>query len=146
MAQQTNEAEMNSMTNTSRLVDNKGSNMSQALPDLAVGAGCIYSPHVRTIADQLDERAPGHGWRAYMEGMQRPCDHPEPGDTDRSTLPFLPNAHHYTPRHNPFVYFRSLIGRDEHHPHGSCDQFDMPLGDLNGSTDGLAKDLRNNDV
>ena len=147
LAWHSDEAEKDAITKTSKLVDTERSNMSQELPpDLVPGAGCIYSADVRTIADQLDERTPGHGWRAYMEGMQRPCDHPEPGTIDGSTLPFLPNPRHYTPRHNPFVYFRSLLGRDEHHPRGSCDQFDRPLGDLNGATDGLTKDLRNNDV
>jgi phosphatidylinositol-3-phosphatase len=134
---------------TSLLVDSKRSNLPEKLPpeyQLQAGARCIYPDHVRTIADQLEENTPGHGWRAYMEGMRQPCDHPEPGTIDTTALPFFPNPQHYTPRHNPFVYFRSLIGRDEHHPHGSCDRYDRPLGDLNGTNDGSAEDLKNNDV
>ena len=119
------------------------------MPDLEAGAGCIYPADVRTIADQLEDATPGQGWRAYMEGMKRPCEHTELGHIDKSALPFFSNpsdAGHYTLRHNPFVYFRSLIGRGEHDLHGSCDQFDRPLGDLDGTTNGLARDLKNNDV
>jgi hypothetical protein len=144
---QSDQAEKNTMAKTSQLVDDERSTVpQQTLPDLEAGAGCIYRAEVRTIADQLQETTPGQGWRAYMDGMKRPCEHPEPGEIDKSTQPFLPNPQHYTPRHNPFVYFRSLIGRGEHDPHGTCDQFDRPLGDLDGTTDGLAKDLKNNDI
>ncbi len=33
----------------------------------ALGAGCVYSPQVRTVADQLE--AAGKTWRGYMEDM-----------------------------------------------------------------------------
>jgi hypothetical protein len=136
------------MEKTFLLVDSERSKLPEDVnPEyqLQPGAGCIYPDYVHTIADQLEEKTPGHGWRAYMEGMGRSCEHPEPRETDKTSLPFLRNPQYYTPRHKPFVYFRSLIGNG-HHPHGSCNQYDRPLGDLSGTSDGLAKDLKNDDI
>ena len=78
----------------------------------AVGAGCVYPTNVRTIANQLSER--GLSWRAYMEDMgnvptrEAPtCGHVPIGTVD-ITNHQLPNDQ-YAARHNPFVYFHSII-------------------------------------
>lgn len=79
--------------------------------------------------------------------MPRHCDHPKKiGDPDLTTLPswLHQNRDHYTPRHNPFVYFRSLIGKGDA-PHSVvCDQNDVPLEDADHH--GLQYDLEHNDI
>jgi phosphatidylinositol-3-phosphatase len=77
-----------------------------------VGLGCVYPPHVKTIANQLAARK--LSWKAYMEDMgndpsrESPaCGHPVIGQrdaTERAT-----SADQYATKHNPFMYFHSLI-------------------------------------
>ncbi len=71
----------------------------------AVGSGCVYPAAVRTVADQLD--AAGRSWKGYMEDMAQPCRHPALGarDDTQSARP----GDEYAARHNPFVYFHSII-------------------------------------
>jgi hypothetical protein len=71
----------------------------------ALGSGCVYPRTVATIADQL--AAAGKTWRAYMEDMGTPCRHPDIGTHDQ-TLVTQPGDM-YATRHNPFVYFHSII-------------------------------------
>jgi phosphatidylinositol-3-phosphatase len=76
------------------------------------GEGCVYPPQVQTIAGQFD--AAGLTWRDYDEGMgadptREPtvCAHPGIGakdETEKAT-----SADEYATRHNPFVYFHSII-------------------------------------
>jgi hypothetical protein len=78
----------------------------------AVGQGCIFPADVRTIADQLD--AAGLTWRDYNESMgsdpareAAECGHPgidQPDNTESATA-----TDPYAARHNPFVYFHSII-------------------------------------
>jgi hypothetical protein len=84
-----------------------------------VGAGCIYPPRVKTIASQLEEK---HlTWRGYMEGMEHGyktadgsmedvdgnCERPPINQKDISQKATA--FHQYAARHNPFVYFHSII-------------------------------------
>jgi len=78
----------------------------------AVGNGCAYPTNVQTIANQLTER--GLTWRAYIEDMGNvptreaaTCGHVPIGTVD-ITNHQLPNDQ-YADRHNPFVYFHSII-------------------------------------
>jgi phosphatidylinositol-3-phosphatase len=71
----------------------------------AFGQGCEYPKTVLTIADQL--RAAGKTWRGYMEDMGTPCRHPALGANDTTIAP-KPNDM-YATRHNPFVYFHSIV-------------------------------------
>src|SRR3954453_2356282 len=71
----------------------------------AVGQGCVYPADVPTVADQLESG--GLTWRGYMEGMGTPCRHPAIGAQD-DTQKARANDQ-YAARHNPFVYFRSMI-------------------------------------
>jgi hypothetical protein len=65
----------------------------------------VYPRTVATIADQLT--AAGKTWRAYMEDMGTPCRHPAIGAHDTTIVPRPGDM--YATRHNPFVYFHSLI-------------------------------------
>jgi hypothetical protein len=74
---------------------------------VAVGNGCVYPPEVKTIADQLE--AKGLTWKGYMEDMGTPCRHPEINAHDETQTATKENQ--YAARHNPFVYFHSIIDR-----------------------------------
>jgi hypothetical protein len=75
-------------------------------PGQVVGNGCVYPAKVRTLPRQLT--GAGLGWRAYMEDMARPCQHPRLGARDRWQQATASSQ--YATRHNPFVYFRSITG------------------------------------
>ncbi|MBS0379900.1 MAG: phosphoesterase [Proteobacteria bacterium] len=76
------------------------------------GAGCVYPKTVRTLTDQLKDA--GLTWRAYMQDMGKnpdreraTCAHVPvgtPENTDAATA-----ADQYATKHNPFVYFHSVI-------------------------------------
>jgi phospholipase C len=76
-----------------------------------LGDGCVYPPSVPTIADQLTKK--GLTWKSYQEDMAnsatepKTCRHPTIGNAD-STLVARPGDQ-YATRHNPFVYFHSII-------------------------------------
>jgi hypothetical protein len=78
----------------------------------ALGAGCIYPKLVRTLPDQLE--AAGLTWKAYMEDMgndprreSATCGHVPVGAHD--TLHLATAQDKYAVRHDPFVYFHSII-------------------------------------
>ncbi len=86
----------------------------------ALGQGCVYPPAVKTIADQLE--AKGLTWKGYMEDMKTPCRHPAIGAPDDTQTASASNQ--YAARHNPFVYFHSIIDRPV------CAQRDVPIEQL----------------
>ena len=82
--------------------------------------GCIYPARVRTLVDQMTQV--GLSWRGYMEDMgndpareNASCGHPVIGvRTDRTNTAEAPSTavplgDAYATRHNPFVYFHSII-------------------------------------
>lgn len=82
--------------------------------------GCIYAAHVKTLVDQLS--AAGLTWKGYMEDMgndparESPtCGHPAFGtgtdNTNSAEAPSaaVPQGDAYATRHNPFMYFHSII-------------------------------------
>jgi hypothetical protein len=78
----------------------------------AVGSGCVFPSDVKTVADQLD--AKGLTWRDYNQSMgadptREPgeCGHPAVGQQDHTQSATA--ADQYATRHNPFVYFHSII-------------------------------------
>jgi hypothetical protein len=85
----------------------------------AIGQGCIYPASIKTIADQLT--AAGKTWRAYMGDMGNDpnresarCGHPAVGAADLTQTAEKPSAtvplgDSYATRHNPFMYFHSII-------------------------------------
>jgi hypothetical protein len=96
--------------------------------------GCVFPNTVTTIADQLS--ASRRSWRAYVEDLDRgpapapgiaprtTCRHPDsnaPDDTLRARA-----GDGYATRHNPFVYYHSLLDL------GECDASDGSLTQLEG--------------
>jgi hypothetical protein len=62
-------------------------------------------------------------WKGYMQQMRRPCQHPRVGNPD-PTQHATP-GHNYAVRHNPFMYFRSIISHRHY-----CRQHVRPLDEL----------------
>jgi hypothetical protein len=78
----------------------------------AQGVGCVYPSTVKTIADQLG--AAGFTWRDYNQGMGSDptreaavCGHPALNSLDNTQSATAKDM--YATRHNPFVYFHSII-------------------------------------
>ena len=78
----------------------------------AVGMGCVFPKNVKTIADQL--RAAHKSWRDYNQSMgadpsreSRTCGHPQIGQQDNTES--ATSKDQYATRHNPFVYFHTII-------------------------------------
>jgi hypothetical protein len=129
-------------------------------PGQVVGEGCVYPSSVQTIANQLDAKYPptakshAASWRAYEQdmgatpsrdgGVADPtggtdCGHPAIGATDTAEIGTAVDQ--YTTRHNPFVWFHSIIDNTT-----ECDANVVPLGTLGAKgqpspTGHLAKDL-----
>ncbi|MGH8462092.1 MAG: alkaline phosphatase family protein [Stenotrophobium sp.] len=80
----------------------------------AVGQGCVFPASVPTVVDQLG--AAGYTWKAYMEDMGNTpsreaatCGHPALNSQDGTQSATA--ADQYATRHNPFVYFHSIIDK-----------------------------------
>jgi hypothetical protein len=71
----------------------------------SIGQGCVYPSGVKTVADQL--AAKGLRWKGYMEDMGTPCRHPAINARDETQSAKVGDQ--YASRHNPFVYFHSII-------------------------------------
>jgi hypothetical protein len=112
------------------------------------GAGCVYPAPTATthgaptIGDQLDAAYPPNptthvaSWREYAEDMGNDatrdhgatdplggtdCAHPAINGTDSTEI--AEAADQYTDRHNPFIYFHSVIDNA-----AECNANDVPLG------------------
>jgi hypothetical protein len=85
------------------------------------GLGCVYPTSTKTIAGQLEEK--GLTWKGYMQDMATPCQHPDIGTADGTQTATAESQ--YAARHNPFVYFHSVIDSP------SCAANDVPLQRLN---------------
>jgi hypothetical protein len=89
----------------------------------AVGQGCVYPASVPTITDQL--AGAGLRWKGYMEDMANTpgeaatCRHPALGAADTTQTARANDQ--YAVRHNPFVYFHSIIDSP------TCAANDVPL-------------------
>lgn len=85
----------------------------------AIGTGCVYPASIKTLPDQL--KAVNLSWKGYMEDLgndptraRATCGYPTLNARDRtqsSRAPSLalPGGDMYAVRHNPFVYFHSII-------------------------------------
>src|SRR3954470_16144675 len=77
-------------------------------PDgIAVGQGCVYPTAVKTVGDQLEGK--GLTWKEYAEDLGTACRHPALNSQD--TTQTAHKNDQYAARHNPFVYFHSIIDR-----------------------------------
>jgi phosphatidylinositol-3-phosphatase len=77
-----------------------------------LGQGCVYPPGVQNIATQLE--GAGYTWRGYMQDMANSapsqpntCRHPAINAHDPTQNATATDQ--YAARHNPFVYFHSII-------------------------------------
>jgi phosphatidylinositol-3-phosphatase len=95
-------------------------NLTGMTPDgQAIGTGCVYPASVKTLPDQLS--AAGYTWKGYEEDMGNDptreaatCGHPTLNTTDLTQSAEAPSAavplgDQYATRHNPFMYFHSII-------------------------------------
>lgn len=85
----------------------------------AIGHGCVYPSSVHNLADELASK--GLSWRSYAEDMgndpareSATCGHPPlgaPDNTQKAQAPsaVAPQGDQYATRHNPFMYFHSVI-------------------------------------
>lgn len=92
-----------------------------------LGQGCVYPPGVITIANQLE--GAGYSWRGYMQDMANGlpdeparCRHPDLNDQDHTQT--AEEDDQYAARHNPFVYFHSIIDLE------TCAKNDLDLSRL----------------
>jgi hypothetical protein len=114
----------------------------------AVGSGCVFPSSVSTIANQLTS---AHlTWKGYMQDMGNVasreaavCGHPALNTQDMTQSAVAGDG--YVSRHDPFVYFHSIIDNASY-----CDAHVTPLGSTSGGlpssapsgTTGLATDLK----
>jgi hypothetical protein len=79
-----------------------------------IGTGCVYPPGVETVANQLE--GAGYAWHEYAQDMNartppnKPavtCRHPSLNGQDNTQSAEVGDQ--YAARHNPFVYFHSII-------------------------------------
>jgi phosphatidylinositol-3-phosphatase len=124
-------------------------------PGQVDGEGCVYPAAIQTIANQLDAKYPPNktthvaAWRGYDQDMGNTpsrdggvadptggtdCAHPALGATDTAEVATATDQ--YTTRHNPFVWFHSIIDNP-----AECDANVVPLGQPN-ATSHLVKDLK----
>jgi hypothetical protein len=85
-----------------------------------LGEGCVYPAETKTVADQLTEK--GLKWKAYMQDIGSRCRHPLLNSADGTLNARLGDQ--YAARHNPFIYFQSLLDS------GDCVAHDVDLADL----------------
>lgn len=97
----------------------------------ALGQGCVYPAAVTTIANQLT--GAGLTWKGYMEDMGADpardngiaCAHPALNSPDPTQSQSVSDQ--YATRHNPFVYFHSIIDDVRY-----CAARDVSLNELDG--------------
>ncbi len=76
-------------------------------PGQYLGSGCVFPEEVPSLPVQMTRK---HlRWKGYMDDMGRSCRHPAPNTQDPTQHATSTNA--YAVRHNPFVYFHSIIDR-----------------------------------
>ncbi len=92
------------------------------------GSGCVYPAAIPTIASQLD--AAKDTWRDYNQDMgadpareSATCGHPTLGGPDNTEVATPTDM--YATRHDPFVYFHSIIDN-----RSLCDSHVVNLNDL----------------
>lgn len=112
------------------------------------GTGCVYPADVPNLGTELT--AAGLSWKAYEQDMGNDprreaaaCGHPRLNTIDRTQAAVRGDG--YATRHDPFVYFHSVIDRAAY-----CDAHVVALGSTRGAMPaaaqpgetGLARDLR----
>jgi len=95
------------------------------------GIGCVYPAEVQDVGSQLSGK--GLKWKAYMEDMGNDpnreaaaCGHPALNAADETQKAEAGDG--YATRHDPFVYFHSLIDNQ-----AECDKHVVALGSPTGT-------------
>jgi hypothetical protein len=95
------------------------------------GTGCVYPHEVENIGTQLTAKR--LSWKAYMQDMGNvptreaaACGHPAIGAVDETQKAVAGDG--YATRHNPFVYFRSVIDEASY-----CNRHVVALGSPSGA-------------
>jgi phosphatidylinositol-3-phosphatase len=125
-------------------------------PGQVDGTGCVYPAAVQTIANQLDSKYPVNksthvaSWRGYDQDMGNTpsrdggvadpsggtdCAHPAVGAPDTAEVATATDQ--YTTRHNPFVWFHSIIDNA-----AECNANVVPLGQAPNASSHLVQDLK----
>lgn len=85
-----------------------------------LGQGCVYPKTVPTVVDQLEAKKVS--WHAYMEDMgkdparaPKTCGVPKTDAIGRDLTQSATAKDQYAGRHNPFVYFRSVMDEPSCH-------------------------------
>ena len=107
----------------------------------APGTGCVFPTSVPDLATQLHDS--GDTWKGYMEDMgnvpsreSAQCGHPTLDTQDKTQSAVAGDG--YVSRHDPFVYFQSIIGDPTY-----CAAHVVPLGSSSSNaTAGLVHDLK----
>jgi phosphatidylinositol-3-phosphatase len=87
------------------------------------GPGCVYPDTALTVADQVT--AAGKQWKAYLADMgSSTCVHADSNAADGA--PPTGAGSDYATRHNPFIYFHSLLDL------GGCSSNDVGIQHLAG--------------
>ena len=101
-------------------VDFAGTTPLTVLDGQAVGEGCVFPTAIPSLPDQL--LAKNIAWKGYMEDMgntpsreSATCGHPTLNSVDHTQSATA--ADQYATRHDPFVYFHSVIDDQAY-----CDQ------------------------
>ncbi len=88
------------------------------------GPGCVYPDTALTVADQVT--AAGKQWKAYLADMgSSTCVHADSNAADAA--PPTGAGSDYATRHNPFIYFHSLLDL------GGCSSNDVGIQHLAGA-------------
>jgi hypothetical protein len=102
----------------------------------ALGTGCVYPASVQTVANQLT--AHKLSWKAYEQSMgadpdreSATCGHPSVGAADNTQV--ATSTDQYAARHDPFVYFDSIIGNQTY-----CDHHVVALTGLSHDLDHIS--------
>ncbi|HEY2214543.1 MAG TPA: alkaline phosphatase family protein, partial [Acidimicrobiales bacterium] len=94
------------------------------------GVGCVFPQPTQTIGNQLSSE--GYSWKAYQQDMgnngsreSAACGHPNLDSVDQTQSAVYGDG--YATRHNPFVYFHSVIDNQAY-----CNTHVVALGAPNG--------------
>jgi hypothetical protein len=123
------------------------------VPVVPQDTGCVYPSAIKTLPDQLT--AAGRTWKGYMEDMGNtatretsPCGQPavagvavDPAVGAFDVTQLSSAADQYAARHNPFVYFHSLIDVPASGTASPCAAHVVPLTHL--ATDLAANTVAN---
>ncbi len=78
-----------------------------ASPGQLRGSGCVFPAGTPNLATQLSNHK--LQWKGYMQGMTSSCQHPALNQRDQTQSATA--KHMYAARHDPFIYFHSIIDR-----------------------------------